>query len=1807
MSDDVAAKRRALLAQRLREQGLTATSSAPARARAAGERSPLSPAQQRMWFVQTRDPRDTTLNICVAYRFTGPLVEARLRAAFEAVVARHEILRTTYGVGEDGEPYQVAAIEAAIDWQTHEGTGTRVEVLARREFGRPFDLTTDRPLRVTLIREAPDEHVLVLVAHHICFDDDSWPVLFAEVAAFYNGRPAPAPLTVQYVDVPVPDATDVEYWRRTLTPLPEPLELPGRALAGRPSTKADRCVATVPTELAEKVETFARAHSATSFMVMLAAFEAVIHRYTAATDFVIAVPVTNRPAAAEALIGYYGNSVLLRADVDPAASFTDLVAATREAASGAFAHQEVGIDRVIREVNPNRAAGRDGMAQLVALSFSARGSSTGPALDDITAVETGLGASVAQEPLAFMLVRTAEGYHVEAEYWVDVLDRSLVEQLVTSYVTLLDEALADPDRRIGGIDLLGDQRRADLVAASLGEAVDTPVATLTALFEDQVATNPDRTAISSDTVELTYAGLDRRANRLAHWLIGNGVGTEDVVALQFPTSVEFLVAMLAVLKAGAAYLPIDPGYPFDRIAYLEADARPVLRLDPPSFAAAEADCIDLPETAPTDAERVRLLHPGNLAYVIYTSGSTGQPKGVPVSHAAIAEHIAGFSIDSGMTAEDRLLQSSSVSFDASMFDIFVTLAAGAAIIVPKPQPFQDIPYVADLIARKRVTVLHMVPSMLATFLMLPDASQWRALRYVPVGGEALSGEVADRFAGLFDAELRNHYGPTEAVVASTRMLVDEPFGARIVPIGTPTPNVALYLLDSSLHLVPTGVVGEIYLGGNQLARGYHDRSALTAERFVADPFNPGGRLYRTGDLARRGADGNIEFVGRADEQVKIRGFRIELGEVEAAIASHPSVGHCVVIATQTDTLGAALAAYVVPDGEEVIVQQLRAHTSAVLPEHMVPAAFAVIDEVPLTAHGKLDRRALPEPILMVAREYRAPTTPTERRVAALFGRIFGKERVGADDSFFELGGHSLLAARLVTQIRAEFGIEIDVRVPFDTPTVAGLAAHVVAVFKDEFEIDLDEEDEEILPETASNRPILAEHERPEDIPLSYSQLAMWFQYRLEGPSDVGNIPFAVRIDGPLDVSALTDAISDVVARHQALRTVFAERAGVPSQIVRPSEPVELPVTAIAADELDAALATVATYTFDLESGPLLRAQLFVLDDNQHVLSVLAHHMVADHGSFGVFLADLATAYRARLSGTAPDWPPLPIAYADYALWQRDLLASEFGADELTYWRDTLSGLPDAIEVAHDHPRPLVLGKEGEVVTFTVPTAVRNGLKALADESGASEFMLCQAAVVTALHKLGGGDDIAIGTPIAGRVDENTTDLIGLYANMVVLRNDVSGNPSLRTVLQRGRDSSLGAYGHQELPIERLVEALNPKRTRSRNPLFQVMLHFRDREQTVDLAGETTLSMLPVDFDISFLDINISFAIDPDGGIAVRLVVSKDLYEPATARLMADTLASVFDALAATPDLSVDDLDILSDAERTRVLDAWANGTAKPTEIEGACTATDPAELARRITDESPAVVAAEPAVLANIALAGLSVAPSVRRWIVTGPVVPQALRELLTALAPESTVTQNYSLGEARFVDGRPVAGVRALVLDQHRRPVPHGVTGDLYVAAAEGDIDDPYLAGGRLRRTGERARWSADGALVFAAAPVEVPRSVTASGSGAPVTETERILVSILEELLEIEDVERDDNFFGLGGDSVISIQWSGRAANLGLPLTPQLIFEHMTIAELAAAVDDAMHAEPEPQDDFEAEPMSASGLTADALSALGAAWKAK
>ncbi|KAA0111290.1 non-ribosomal peptide synthetase [Mycolicibacterium sp. P1-5] len=1502
LADNFDQQRLELLRQRLSQRGLLAelTTAEPA---------VMSDGQRRMWFVHSIDSTGALLNVCVSYRLTGPLDPARLRAAVNAVAARHPVLRTTYQTDAEGEPRPTVHDSLDPGWAEHDlrelgaqARGLRLEVLAQRAFTTSFDLSAESPLRITVVRTGSDEHVLLLAAHHIAWDDASWRVFFTDLSRAYQDE-ALAPLPSAAAPIPGSDDADVEYWRALLAAPPEPLELPGPKGSAVPTEwRAARHATRLDARTVGAVGKLAHQSGATPYMVLLAAFSALVHRYTHANDFLVAAPVLNR--ASDDVIGYYGNTVAVRMRPNRWGTFADLVEVARDAAVGAFAHQRVNLDRVVRELNPDRRYGVERMARV---GFGMRhpdGDGFNP--PGIICQRAELRGQFAQLPLGFMVEFVGDEAEVEVEYLTEVIDSGLAEQMLDSFVVLLGDALAQPDRVLADLTLLDDADAAWLYRMSRGDDFVCSPRTLGDLIEDQAARQPDATAVVYEGRRLTYRELNEAANRHAHWLAARDIGAEDRVAVLLEKSPELVITAVGIAKAGAVYLPVDPEYPDDRIAYILADSDPKIVVREPI-----TGVDDFPAHDPGPSDLARPFGPDNTAYLIYTSGSTGLPKGVPVPHRPVADYFRWFAQEYQIGPDDRLLQVASPSFDVSIGEIFGILAQGARLVIPRSDGLRDIGYLTDLLRREGITSMHFVPSLLGLFLSLPGVEQWRTLRRVPIGGEALPGELADKFHATFDALLHNFYGPTEAVINASRYKVEGRHGTRVVPIGAPKINTQIYLLDDALRPVPTDVIGEIYIGGTQLAHGYHNRPALTAERFVADPFIPGGRLYRSGDLARRNRDGDLEFVGRADEQVKVRGFRIELGEVAAAVNVDPSVGNAVVIADELPHLGKSLIAYVAPTAGDVVdVERIRARVAAALPDYMIPAAYVVVDEIPVTANGKLDRAALPAPEIGPVVEYRAPVTETERTIAALFGRLLGAGEVGRDDSFFALGGHSLLATKLVAAIRQSCGVEVSVRDVFEAGSLVELAALIDGLGDGRAHV---------------TRPALvAAYGDPERAPLSAAQLRSWFQYRVDGPSPVNNIPFAARLTGPCDVDALVAAVHDVIGRHEILRTVYREIDGVPHQVIESGDDVQVRhIDGPDGGWLTTQLHAECAHRFELETELPIRITV-LRTPAECVLSMVVHHIAADHWSSGVLFTDVLTAYRARREGTAPSWRPLPIQYRDYAAWQIRLLSDADLMDaQCQFWVRQLDGFPEDTGLRPDLPRPPMAGGAGAAIPLHVDGAVRERLTALSRELGITEFMLLQTAVAVVLSKAGGGHDIPLGTPVAGRTDAELDRLVGFFVNILVLRNDLSGNPTLRDALLRSREMALAAYANSDLPFDRVVDAVNPVRSLARNPLFGVVVHVREElpeDQLIEAGpdGGTRFSALEPTFDVAHADLSVNFFVGDDG-YRGHIIYRTELYHPSTMERFAGWLSQVIEAFAAGPETRLRDVVLLGDAEQHQVL------------------------------------------------------------------------------------------------------------------------------------------------------------------------------------------------------------------------------------------------------------------------------------------------
>ncbi len=1540
-------------------------------------RFPLSFSQERLWFLHRMDPASPVYNIPVVLRLSGRLDAGALERALSALVRRHETLRTVFAEA-DGVAVQVVqgaadvplplADLSALGRERAEAGAAR---LAAAEAARPFDLAAGPVFRAALLRLAADEHLLLLTLHHVAGDAWSVGILLGELAAAYRGAPV-AVLPVQYGDFAawqrgrlsgeVLDA-QLAWWRGHLAGAPAALDLPtDRPRPREQSHRGASHAFAVPAEVAAAVHALARREGATPFMVLLAAWQTLLARWSGQDDVVVGTPIAGRTRAeTEGLVGFFVNTLALRTELSGRPSFREVVARAREAALGAYAHQELPFERLVEALGAERDAGRNPVFQaMLALQNTPGG--TEMEMGGVRARVEEPGSATSKFDLTLAMVERDGRLDAVLEYAVDLFDRATVERMAAQLVVLLRSAAADPGRPAAGLAILPPEERRRVVEAWNDTAAAFPPAPVHALVAEQAARTPDAVAVVAAGASLTYAGLSARADALAAELRALGAGPEARVGICMERSAEMVVALLAVLRAGAAYVPLDPEYPAERLAYMLADSgagvlltQERLRGTLPEFGGVMVVCDGTPfppapspargegendtaelqgqEALPQNWGVASLSEPGggaaadasvvsvdpdNAAYVIYTSGSTGRPKGVVVPHGALANHVRWMQRDLPLSAGDRVLQKTPFSFDASVWEFWAPLVAGGTLVMAEPGAHREPARLVRALAGERITVAQFVPSLLSAVLE-EDARAWTTARRVFCGGEALPAELAARARATLGAEVVNLYGPTEACIDATFAVASGTSSGpgATVPIGRAVANARAFVLGPEGEPAPVGVPGELYLGGAGLARGYAGRPGLTAERWVPDALSgeAGARLYRTGDRVRWLAPGALEWLGRTDEQVKLRGFRVEPGEVEAALLAHPAVREAAV-AVRGEGGDARLVGWIVPAGASFDPDDVRRHLGERLPAHMAPSALVVLDALPRTPGGKLDRRALPAPDASGpagADAAHRPRGVEEEVLAGIWATVLGVEP-GARDDFFALGGHSLLAARVVARVRQALGVEVPLRAVFDAPTLKGLAAVVAGRRR------------------AGGAALPPLRRVPRDdrgaLPLSFAQERLWVIDRMEPGSAAYNIPAALRLSGRLDVAALEHALSEVVRRHEALRTTLAERGGRPVQVVHPAAPVVLPVADLSAlpdAERGAALrrlaAEEAARPFDLAAGPLLRVALLRLGGEEHVLLLTVHHAVGDAWSTSVLLGDLAAAY----GGAA--LPDLPVQYADFAAWQRAWLTGDVLDAHRGWWRGRLAGAPPALELPTDRPRPAAWSGRGAAHPFALAPELSGALKALARAEGATPFMVLLAAWQVLLGRWSGQDDVVVGTPVAGRTAAETEGLVGLFVNTLALRVDLSGDPPFREVVARVRDAALGAYAHQELPFERLVEELGVRRDLARNPVFQVVFALQNTPGLpVEMSG-VRLEVEGAESATAKFDLALAMAESGDG-FQAALEYAVDLFDRETAERMAAHFRVILEGIAAGPSRRVSELPLVEPAE-ARMLEAWSGASVAP--------------------------------------------------------------------------------------------------------------------------------------------------------------------------------------------------------------------------------------------------------------------------------------
>ncbi|HEX6912045.1 MAG TPA: amino acid adenylation domain-containing protein, partial [Longimicrobium sp.] len=1469
--------------------------------------------------------------------------------ALGEIVRRHAVLRTRFPqVG--GVPVQAVApfagfALARIDLAAVDADGREAKVrrAAEAEAARPFDLAAGAPFRAALLRVDDEAHVLVLAMHHIVGDGWSTGVLLRELHALYgafrDGRPSPLPeLAVQYADFAAwqraalrGDALEPQlaYWRARLTGAPELLEI--ATDHPRPAVQSHRggtVRRALDPALAPRLRALARREGASLYMVLLGAFQLVLGRYAGSDDVVVGSPVAGRTRReTEGLIGYFSNTLALRTDLSGDPSFTGLVRRVRAAALGALDHQDVPFERLVEALRPERSLAHSPLVQVL---FALQENDRAPALPGLRVEEAAVELGTARMDLVLQVIPRGGALHCEAEYARDLFEPETVERMLRHLERVLEQVAADAGTRISRIQLLDEaERRRVTETWNRTDAAYPADRCIHHLFEAQAARTPDAAAVVCGDVSVTYGALNARANRVAHHLRRLGVGPESRVGICLERGVEMVVSLLAVLKAGGAYVPLDPGYPAGRLEEMLADAAVSVLLTQerlrgllpvrPGVAVVRVDggCGEMEGESPENPESG--VTPSNLAYVIYTSGSTGRPKGVMNAHGAVVNRLCWMQAEYGLRADDVVLQKTPFSFDVSVWEFFWPLQQGACLVMARPGGHRDPAYLQDVVERCGVTTLHFVPSMLLPFLETADARRCARLARVVCSGEALSPAAVERFHARFPSSvtLYNLYGPTEAAVDVSHWTCERGRTGGVVPIGRPVWNTRLYVLDAALCPVPAGIAGELYIGGVQVARGYLDRPALTAERFVPDPFSaePGARLYRTGDSARWRDGGVLEYLGRLDGQVKLRGFRIELGEIESVLRRHPSVRECAVTVREDAPGDRRLVAYVVG---QVDAAALRDHLGRVLPEHMVPSAFVPLDALPLTPSGKLDRKALPtvDPAPAGA-PYLAPRTPVEETLAGIFAGVLRVARVGARDGFFAAGGHSLLGMRVISRIRDLLGVELPLRALFEAPTVAALAARV----------------EDARRAGRDQLPPVVPVERTGALPLSFAQERLWFLSRLEPESAFYNIPAALRLRGTLDTPALERALGETVRRHEVLRTVFRDGGGGTVQVVVPFAGLALPVedlSALPADareaEAERRAALDAARPFDLAAGPVFRARLLRLGEDDHVLLLCMHHVAADEWSLRVFFRELGALYAAFRDGVRLALPEPAVQYADFAAWQRAHLRGPLLDGQLAWWTERLAGAPALLELPTDHPRPAVQSYRGARESVQLPAALLARLEALARAEGATLYMVLLAAFKVLLGRWAGSDDVVVGSPVAGHVRREVEELVGFFVTTLVLRTDLSGDPAFREVLRRVRETTLGAWEHQDVPLERVVEALQPERSLSHAPVFQVLFVQSAGWEEETLPG-VDARLLEPPVGTSKFDLTLTVGARA-GGLHAALEYSTDLFAPGTAARMLGHLERVLEQVAADADLPLSRLELLGADELRLVTQTW-NATEAP--------------------------------------------------------------------------------------------------------------------------------------------------------------------------------------------------------------------------------------------------------------------------------------
>ncbi len=1506
---------------------------------------PLSPTQAGMLFHSLFAPEAGVYLEQIIFRIDGDLDVQLFENSWQRVVDHHEILRTSFRWEGLDRPLQIVHPRVALPFQQHDWRElppveqeSRLESFVRADRETGFDFSQSPLMRLTLVRLAAGSYRLIWTNHHALLDGWSQSLILKQVFSVYRALAAqedpslePSPPYRNYIDwLAAQDPGEAErFWKQSLKGLTAPTSLVvDRFNADSRSdvVKHEELELRLPVETTAELQAFARKHRLTMFTLVQGAWALLLGRYSRGEDVVFGTTVSVRPHELpdiESAAGLFINTIPVRArlpaDADLLSWFKELQLETVEARE----HQHSSLLDIQRWSELPKGTSLFGSI-LVFENYPTGGPGNfGPEAD---VQQSRTIVSRTNYPLTLLAFPGAE-LQLNAVYDSERFERETIGRMLGHLRTILAALVADPTRKLAELPLLTtSERKQLLVEWNQTEGEYEKDRCVYQLFEKQAANTPNAIAVEFEEQRLTYGELNTRANQLAHYLRRLGVGPESLVGICIERSLEMVVGLLGILKAGGAYVPLDPAFPKERLAFMIEDANVPVLLTQQKLTAdlpahqAKLVCMDSDWemiACESEADPSGVATSDNLAYVIYTSGSTGKPKGVQIEHRALTNFLCSVRREPGLGPADVLLSVTTLSFDIAALELYLPLIVGARLVIVSRDVSGDGDQLKARLVKTGATVIQATP---ATWRMLIDAG-WRGSRKLKVlcGGEALSGELADQLRER-SGSLWNMYGPTETTIWSSVCKVES--GDLPVSIGRPLANTQVYLLDPNLNPVPIGVPGELHIGGDGLARGYLNRPELTREKFIRHPFsrNPQARLYKTGDLARYLPDGNIECLGRIDDQVKLRGFRIELGEIESVLHQHATVSESVVVAREDAPGDRRLVAYVVPaNNAKIQSQELRRFLLKKLPEYMIPSVFVGLEELPLTPNGKVNRRALPAPEYdaQLHESYVAPLTPVEELLCGIWAEVLKVSRVGVNDNFFELGGHSLLATQVVSRVLQTFAVQLPLRALFEAPTVGALADRIHKLSNSQ--------------ETAAS-PVIPHTARQEVPPLSFAQKRLWFLDQLEGASGSYNLSRAVRMTGRLNVAVLQQTLSEIVSRHESLRTNFELLDEEPVQAISPPRPMEISLVDLGNQPegaLQELIGELSRRPFDLTHDQLLRASLLQLDEQDHVLLLTMHHVVSDGWSMSVLFREIAALYEAFVNGQTSPLVDLPIQYRDFAFWQRDWLQGDVLKTQVDYWKKQLAGAPAVLELPTDRPRPPLQTFNGALHSIVLPGRLSDSLSELSRQTDSTLFMTLLAAFQTLLCRYTNQEDIVLGTPIANRTRRETEDLIGFFVNTLVMRTDLSGNPAFSELLRRVREVALQSYAHQDLPFEKLVEELKPERSLSHMPLFQVMVAFENApEATLALPG-LELQDFTVEGQTAKFDLSLYIG-ESNEGLRLSFEYNTDLFNPSTIEQIARHFETLLAGIVANPDQRLGDLPLLDEAERRQLLVDWTDtGTDYP--------------------------------------------------------------------------------------------------------------------------------------------------------------------------------------------------------------------------------------------------------------------------------------